>query len=642
MQRLWKLLGIDRSERKSSRNRRSISRRRSGLEQLERREVFNADPLPVLLVIADSHHFFYQEYGDTRASLEAQGIDVVVAAKTTATSYPHVGTGEPEDGGAVTPDIALADVDPTQYSAIAFVGGWGASMYQYAFPGDYVYDHYDGDPATKAVVNDLIGAFLEQDKYVAAVCHATMILAWAEVDGESPLAGKIVSVPWIGAPAVVYEGVEYGNYGLMQFEQAIANGAIPNASSGIYGEDPIGTWDDVVVDGRIITAENQDSAAAFGAKIAELLLAEVDDEPLPPENTAPTASDALFVIDENSAAGTVVGSVTAEDADAGQTLTYAIVGGNELGGFVIDPATGVITVANAGVLNFETTPLFNLLVEVTDNGQPALSTTASITIELLDVVEGAIPGIYIIDNNLVVQGTDGDDIIYIWTGGIGQTFAWLNGVQFGPHALIGGRVIVYGGDGNDQIYATDSFAPVTIYGEGGNDQITGGYNDDVLDGGDGVDRIWGGVGNDFLFGGAGGDFLDGREGNDVIFGGDGNDYIVGNLGRDILIGGLGTDHLEGGDGDDLLIGGTTKYDNDVDALAEILATWTSPLGLAQRIAALRNGALPGGIALLLGDTVQDDAEGDVLIGGAAADWLFSSPLDRLHGVLAEDRVTSAT
>src|SRR5690606_17891625 len=148
----------------------------SGLEQLERREVFNADPLPVLLVIADSHHFFYQEYGDTRASLEAQGIDVVVAAKTTATSYPHVGTGEPDGGGAVTPGIAVAEVDPPQFSAIAFVGGWGASMSQYAFPGDYVYDHYDGDPATKAVVNDLIGAFLEEDKYVAAVCHATMIL----------------------------------------------------------------------------------------------------------------------------------------------------------------------------------------------------------------------------------------------------------------------------------------------------------------------------------------------------------------------------------------------------------------------------------------------------------------------------------
>jgi len=52
---------------------------------------------------------------------------------------------------------------------------------------------------------------------------------------------------------------------------------------------------------------------------------------------------------------------------AGDTLTYAITGGNTGGAFAIDSATGEITVANSAALDFETNPTFNLTVEVTDN-----------------------------------------------------------------------------------------------------------------------------------------------------------------------------------------------------------------------------------------------------------------------------------
>ncbi len=86
-----------------------------------------------LLVIADQQDFYYREYNDTRVSLEARGVPVVVAATTTNTSYAHPGTGQTDGIGAVTPDIALENVDAEEYSAIAFVGGWGASQYQYAY-----------------------------------------------------------------------------------------------------------------------------------------------------------------------------------------------------------------------------------------------------------------------------------------------------------------------------------------------------------------------------------------------------------------------------------------------------------------------------------------------------------------------------
>lgn len=239
--------------------------------------------LPVLMVIADTRDFYYQEYGDTRTGLEAEGIEVQVASRTTNPSTSHPGTGEPSgSGGVVIPDIALADVNPDDYSAIVFVGGWGSSMYQYAFSGDYYDDLYDGDVATTTIANNLITTFLEQDKYVTAICHGVTVLAWARVDGESPLNGKQVSVPFIGSPGVYYNGQSYGYYQLGQYEQATDNGAIANTASGQYGN-PETVTDDVVVDGKIITAENYDAALAFGHRIGQEVYAAAGITPTPPK-----------------------------------------------------------------------------------------------------------------------------------------------------------------------------------------------------------------------------------------------------------------------------------------------------------------------------------------------------------------------
>lgn len=247
-------------------------------------------PLPVLLVIADQQDFHYQEYAHSRYGLEATGVPVRVGATTTNPSIPHPNTGQaPGQDGAVIPDIALAEVDPAEYSAIAFVGGWGSSMYQYAFNDPnfdgttdnfYVHGPYNGDDdledgeigETKWVVNRLIGAFVAQGKPVAGICHGVTVLAWARVDGVSPLRGKRVSVPFIGSPATFYRGRWYADFQLGQYEQVVANGAIANRVSGQYGN-PRTVADDVVVDGRIITAENYDAAVAFGKVLAAEVIA---------------------------------------------------------------------------------------------------------------------------------------------------------------------------------------------------------------------------------------------------------------------------------------------------------------------------------------------------------------------------------
>ena len=71
------------------------------------------------------------------AGLEQLGVRVEVAAATRDVCRPHFGSGQGPDGGLVNPDLALTEADASRYSAIVFVGGWGASSYQYAFAGTY-------------------------------------------------------------------------------------------------------------------------------------------------------------------------------------------------------------------------------------------------------------------------------------------------------------------------------------------------------------------------------------------------------------------------------------------------------------------------------------------------------------------------
>jgi putative intracellular protease/amidase len=240
---------------------------------------------PVLMIIADQQDFYYQEYADTRASLEGSGLAVKVAATTTARSIPSPNTGQPPgtDGGVV-PDLPLSDVNADDYSAIVFVGGWGSSMYQYAYNDPnldgvpdsfYVNGPYNGDDdlndgkmgEAKVIVNNLIKQFTANSRPVAAICHGVSVLAWARVDGVSPLRGKKVASSSLGSPAAYYLGQYYPDYEFSLHEHVVVNGGFTNPYSGQFG-DPNTAADDVVVDGRIITAESHESAPLFGRTIA--------------------------------------------------------------------------------------------------------------------------------------------------------------------------------------------------------------------------------------------------------------------------------------------------------------------------------------------------------------------------------------
>ncbi len=98
----------------------------------------------------------------------------------------------------------------------------------------------------------------------------------------------------------------------------------------------------------------------------------------------------IFDIDENSANGTSVSTVTASDANTanhGDVITYTLKEATVAGVFEINPTTGEITVADNTNMNHETNELISFIVVATDNGTPNLFDESLVVVNLTDVNE---------------------------------------------------------------------------------------------------------------------------------------------------------------------------------------------------------------------------------------------------------------
>ena len=99
-----------------------------------------------------------------------------------------------------------------------------------------------------------------------------------------------------------------------------------------------------------------------------------------------TSTPELVVsVEENATDGTVVATISAVDNDEGDTVSFSLV--DDAGGrFTIDETTGVVTVADGSLLNFEADQSHDIIVQVEDNG--GLTYQETVTIDLGDVNEG--------------------------------------------------------------------------------------------------------------------------------------------------------------------------------------------------------------------------------------------------------------
>ena len=113
-------------------------------------------------------------------------------------------------------------------------------------------------------------------------------------------------------------------------------------------------------------------------------------------------------------------------------------------------------------------------------------------------------------DNVVVQGTNGDDVAQVFGDASGTSVIGLAAqVNITAAEAANDRLTVNALAGDDVVEASGlSAAAIQLTANGGND-------DDVLVGGDGNDVLNGGDGDDVLVGGPGTDILDGADGDDI-------------------------------------------------------------------------------------------------------------------------------
>ncbi|MEX2172869.1 MAG: PKD domain-containing protein, partial [Pirellulaceae bacterium] len=331
--------------------------------------------------------------------------------------------------------------------------------------------------------------------------------------------------------------------------------------------------------------------------------------------------------------------VIASDPNAGDVLTFSLDAGAPAGAS-IEPSTGVFNwVPDDGPASYSVT------IRVRDNGNPALESAETFTLNVLNVA----PVISAI-------GTDADQVGQIVAGnsvnlsasftdaGIldthTATIAWGDGTTSAGVISISGSVVANhhyasGGmypitltlrdddgaadvrtttayvtgvgvrDGVLQIVGTDQSDQVVVNATGkGRIKVHTGFGRRTTHSKFRLDTVTSivillGAGHDtavmagnvklpvLIDGGPGNDTLIGGKGPSILLGGDGNDILLGAGGRDLLIGGRGSDLILGGSGDDLLIAGFTALDADYSALGRIQAEWTSDRDYLARAANLR-------------------------------------------------------
>jgi hypothetical protein len=155
-------------------------------------------------------------------------------------------------------------------------------------------------------------------------------------------------------------------------------------------------------------------------------------------------------VGENQPAGTTVGILAASDPDAGQTVSFSVVttgcGATYPDGTAFTVVDG--TLRTAETLDHESKSTYSVCVRATDDGQPALSTDALVTISVDN------------GNDAPLAGLD------VYDGAIGNTMAALGrpGTP-GPVVTLAGSLIT--ANDSDQDADTITAVPETVTSTGG-------------------------------------------------------------------------------------------------------------------------------------------------------------------------------
>ncbi|MEL6979804.1 MAG: cadherin domain-containing protein, partial [Pseudomonadota bacterium] len=316
-----------------------------------------------------------------------------------------------------------------------------------------------------------------------------------------------------------------------------------------------------------ITVQSSDGVNT-GTQTVTINVTDVDEFDITPVSDANGGAN---TVNEAASNGDLVGlTARATDADGTDDVTYSL-SDNAGGRFQIDATSGVVTVANASLLNFEDATSHDITVVATSDDGSSASRTYSIAVS--DAAE-----------TLSVSGVFVDN-------GVAETR-------------------ITGGTGADNITGTASA-----------DHLRGGQGDDTLTTGAGDDKLEGGAGVDTLSAGDGVDDLEGGAGNDQLLGGAGNDDLDGGDDDDTLTGGAGDDLIKGGDGADVAVFTGDMSDYDIDAGGLWFTVKDTRAGSPDGTDTIR-GVETFRFADRDAAVFSDDADANSFTGGAGSDVIY--------------------
>jgi Ca2+-binding RTX toxin-like protein len=269
---------------------------------------------------------------------------------------------------------------------------------------------------------------------------------------------------------------------------------------------------------------------------------------LPPVDLGLSATTVL----ENSAFGTVVGTVTVNPAIA-DALNVSLKNSSD-GRFALEGNKIVLKSA----LDYETGRAYNITLAAVD--EFGFETEKVITINVGDVNEQ--PTDVFLSGSSVREGAEAGTRTAYLSGLDPENAALTFGLVSNPgnaFKIVGDQLQVARPLNYDKVQA----ATVVVEAkDAGGATLQKAFRIDVIDvanpmpGTSGNDVLKGAMGTDIMRGGAGHDGLYGMGGNDRLYGGAGNDILKGGAGNDLLKGDAGSDKLFGGAGADRLFGGS--------------------------------------------------------------------------------------
>jgi len=350
------------------------------------------------------------------------------------------------------------------------------------------------------------------------------------------------------------------------------------ASVGTVLDNGDGTWSwslpttDGPDDGQMVTITATDEDGDSNSTTFELVV----------NNVAPTV-DAL----DGPTAGVrnQTLSYTAAFSDPGVADTH------DTAWEVVDSGGGMVTSGTGTEFSF--TPIaadvYTVSVTVTDDDGGSGTAAVDVTVEATALMTDPLDPTQTV---LFVGGDLGGENVSLKQGSQpGLVRVMIDGAEMGEFGPGIDRLVVFGGDGDDQLKVHQDLPPMAV-------------------------ELYGGAGNDMLRGGLG---------TNVLVGGPGDDLISSNDERDLLIGGEGADKILGDEEDDILIGGSYLEETNRAAVRAIMAEWTrTDLLYEDRVNNLINGTGLNGSYVLNDSTVFDDGDRDTLKGKQGFDWFLAN------------------